>query len=189
MSHTSAVPVPHIVLMLLQGDAGVPGVDGRPGLEGFPGPQVGATAPSLPQTLLLAPDTDAAFVPVPISLWIPPCFQRHPKHFIGPGPSLYSPMLPFPRRVRKATVAALVRRWVWAGQCWDVSGAPWWQLGLTTCVLQGERGQDGVGLPGPPGPPGPPGQVIYISSEDVSNGFWLRRVGARVLCYSHAGGR
>ena len=30
---------------LLQGDAGVPGVDGRPGLEGFPGPQVGASAP------------------------------------------------------------------------------------------------------------------------------------------------
>lgn len=41
------------------------------------------------------------------------------------------------------------------------------------CVFQGERGQDGVGLPGPPGPPGPPGQVITVSSEDVSDGSWL----------------
>lgn len=48
-----AVPVAHTILMLLQGDAGVPGVDGRPGLEGFPGPQVGSTAPSLPQTCSL----------------------------------------------------------------------------------------------------------------------------------------
>lgn len=37
----------HLALsrVLLQGDAGMPGVDGRPGLEGFPGPQVGASAP------------------------------------------------------------------------------------------------------------------------------------------------
>lgn len=42
------------------------------------------------------------------------------------------------------------------------------------CVFQGERGQDGVGLPGPPGPPGPPGQVITVSSEDVSGGTWLQ---------------
>lgn len=46
-------------------------------------------------------------------------------------------------------------------------------LGLMACVFQGERGQDGVGLPGPPGPPGPPGQVITVSSEDVSDGTWL----------------
>ena len=105
-----AVPVAHTILMLLQGDAGVPGMDGRPGLEGFPGPQVGATAPSLPQTLLLAPDKDAAFTPVPISSWTPPSFQHHPKHLIGPGPFLCSPMLPSPHRVQNATVAALVRR-------------------------------------------------------------------------------
>lgn len=46
-------------------------------------------------------------------------------------------------------------------------------LGLKICVFQGERGQDGVGLPGPPGPPGPPGQAVAVSSEDVSDGPWL----------------
>jgi len=44
---------------------------------------------------------------------------------------------------------------------------------LMARVFQGERGQDGVGLPGPPGPPGPPGQVIAVSSEDVSGGCWF----------------
>lgn len=35
------------LLLPLQGDAGMPGMDGRPGPEGFPGPQVGASAPQL----------------------------------------------------------------------------------------------------------------------------------------------
>lgn len=51
--------------------------------------------------------------------------------------------------------------------------------GLMACVFQGERGQDGVGLPGPPGPPGPPGQIVTVSSEDVSGGTCLQRRAGR----------
>lgn len=49
-----------------------------------------------------------------------------------------------------------------------------YSISLSRVCVQGEPGRDGTGLPGPPGPPGPPGEIIYRSSGNVSDVFFLR---------------
>ena len=63
---------------LLQGDAGVPGVDGRPGLEGFPGPQVGASAPPLSRSPL-TPGRAPLVAAGPLAAASSPAAKIHPS--------------------------------------------------------------------------------------------------------------